>query len=83
VGGLPAGIRLLRETLLNEAIELRSNLRPYRRRRRRLDAQYGRRDGRVGVAHKCLPPCRHLVENRAEREDVASVIDGAAITLLG
>ena len=83
VRGLEAVLGILRETRRDQAVERRRRHRHDRRRGRRAVLQDRADQARLALAVERLLPRRHLVEDRAEREDVAPRVGLAALELLG
>ena len=89
-GGLPAVVRILRQTLLQQSIERaagddgQSRLRVREiAQRRRIAAEDRGDDTRVARALERAPAGDHLEQHGAEREDVAARVDVAIFELLG
>ena len=80
-GRLKARARILFEAVLNDLVQRGRQHRADRDERRGLAVQYGADDvGRARARERALA-AEHLVQNRAEREDIAAVIDGTAANL--
>src|SRR6516164_2328043 len=74
--------RVLRQTSRNHPLQTRGRSGRVLRDSRRIFLENGRHGFRRCLLAECWPPGHHLVENHAERKDVATSIGGSAAHLL-
>src|SRR3954467_10176632 len=83
VRGLPALVRIFRQTCPDQLCESGWRERLDRGNRWWIGGQYSRDDRSLCFAGEGATSARHLVEHRAEREDIAALVGFFALKLLG